>query len=329
MRAERLWIVNAINLGSSQLSIFLLKSDANLFNSAASITDCPARMGSTTSEIVPISTSLIPVVLTKESEATSSAIEIVVPASTAYSTSILYATSVSSSTSPSGVTEIVSEATNIVPISTSLVTAIESGGSVATSTAAGVVVSSGTSYSISIVDTTSIYTIRSCAASVTNCPARMGSTTSEFLPVSTALVPFVLSGGSNIASTAALAGSGSDSFYATSSAIELPSRAEVHTPQSLLHLRPLLFILPPFEGLHLRDQQEPKFSLLLLIPLHFIRKYLASHPLHSNQFSNYFQDNLPCHRYSNRCRGYDNHVNSSWKPCRRERFKLKRTGLRK
>jgi chitinase len=59
----------------------------------------------------------------------------------------------------------------------------------AISTASAVSTASPTLYTTSIVYTTRVYTITSCAPTVTNCPARLGQVTTEIIELYTTICP--------------------------------------------------------------------------------------------------------------------------------------------
>ncbi|APA07296.1 hypothetical protein sscle_02g020660 [Sclerotinia sclerotiorum 1980 UF-70] len=172
---------------------------------AATVTDCPARIGSVTTETISSYTTICPVTATAISSAEGVSVS---PQSSGspsssqglatspitsvvkYTTSIAYVTSVYTVKScaatvtdcpariGSVTTETIYSYTTICPVTE---TGVDSG--IASSTSAPAIAptqtTAFTSYGTSTVYQTSVYTITSCAPSVTDCPARSGQVTTE------------------------------------------------------------------------------------------------------------------------------------------------------
>ncbi|KAK6082021.1 endochitinase [Seiridium cupressi] len=135
---------------------------------AASVTDCPARMGQTTTEVVALYTTICPVTATE--------------------------TGVASSAQP---------ATTEIP--------------------AG--------YTTSTVYSTKTYVVTSCAATVTDCPAKIGQTTTEVVAVSTTVCP-ITETAATATGNASPSGSGSDNGSGNGSSGSKSSSASPSTGSS-------------------------------------------------------------------------------------------------
>ncbi|KAK6614690.1 chitin recognition protein [Botrytis cinerea] len=197
---------------------------------AATVTDCPGRIGSVTTETISSYTTVCPVTATATSTSSAEGISVSskpssapgvtasqTPSSSAqgsatlpitsavqYTTSTAYVTSVYTITScaatvtdcpgriGSVTTETISSYTTVCPVTeTSGNSGIVSSTS---SPAEGTVpTTTVTSYGTSTVYQTSVYTITSCAPSVTDCPARSGQVTTETISSYTSVYPITVS----------------------------------------------------------------------------------------------------------------------------------------
>ncbi|CCD56518.1 glycoside hydrolase family 18 protein [Botrytis cinerea T4] len=197
---------------------------------AATITDCPGRIGSVTTETISSYTTVCPVTATATSTSSAEGISVSskpssapgvtasqTPSSSAqgsatlpitsvvqYTTSTAYVTSVYTITScaatvtdcpgriGSVTTETISSYTTVCPVTE---TSGNSGIVSSTSSPAGgpVPTTTVTSYGTSTVYQTSVYTITSCAPSVTDCPARSGQVTTETISSYTSVYPITVS----------------------------------------------------------------------------------------------------------------------------------------
>ncbi|KAI9645334.1 Chitinase 2 [Ciborinia camelliae] len=183
---------------------------------AATVTDCPGRIGSVTTETISSYTTVCPVSETSTSSAegvtvspksSSSAQGLTVKPATPigqYTTSTVYATTVYTVTScaatvtdcpariGSVTTEIISSYTTVCPV-----TETGGNGGIVSSTSfpssAPTPITAITSYGTSTVYQTSVYTITSCAPSVTDCPARSGQLTTETISSYTSVYPVIVS----------------------------------------------------------------------------------------------------------------------------------------
>ncbi|TEY68334.1 hypothetical protein BOTCAL_0119g00070 [Botryotinia calthae] len=197
---------------------------------AATVTDCPGRIGSVTTETISSYTTVCPVTATATSTSSAEGISVPskpsstpgvtasqTPSSSAqgsvtlpitsvvrYTTSTAYVTSVYTITScaatvtdcpgriGSVTTETISSYITVCPVTE---TSGNSGIVSSTSSTAGVPVptTTVTSYGTSTVYQTSVYTITSCAPSVTDCPARSGQVTTETISSYTSVYPITVS----------------------------------------------------------------------------------------------------------------------------------------
>ncbi|KAJ8058552.1 hypothetical protein OCU04_012731 [Sclerotinia nivalis] len=142
---------------------------------AATVTDCPARIGSVTTETIYSYTTICPV--------------------TATATSSAEGVSVSSQSSAQGLSLSQTPASSAQELPTS------TGSSSSTQGLATSPITSVVQYTTSTAYVTSVYTIKSCAATVTDCPARIGSVTTETIYSYTTICPVTeTSGNSGIVS---------------------------------------------------------------------------------------------------------------------------------
>ncbi|KAI1448204.1 hypothetical protein F5Y02DRAFT_375252 [Annulohypoxylon stygium] len=175
---------------------------------APDVTNCPARLGQVTTDLVSLYTTICPVTATEtKTRGSSSALPVATETSASSQQISSYATersispssqsvsaSVSASLSKSSTTEVVSShgASSVAtyPAESSHSQAASSHATPAQSsvTSAPSYSASAPSYTTSTVYSTNVYTVTSCAPGVTNCPAK-GSVTTETVAVSTTVCP--------------------------------------------------------------------------------------------------------------------------------------------
>jgi hypothetical protein len=148
-----------------------------------------------------------------------------VPVATQYATSTVYGTMIYT------ITSCAPTATNCPAKLGSVTTKIEA---ISTTVCPVEEASSATKYTTSTVYSTKVYTITSCAPTVTNCPAKLGSVTTEIVDLYTTVCP--VSGSSTASSVPVVYGSSSTTVSPGPVATLVPALPFAHNSSDITWL---------------------------------------------------------------------------------------------
>ncbi|KAI1344132.1 hypothetical protein F5Y15DRAFT_103745 [Xylariaceae sp. FL0016] len=171
-----------VAIGPSTVSTVYSTNVYTVTSCAPTVTDCPARLGKVTTELISVSTTICPVTQTEKSQLPGSSS--VALLSSVFASSISSGLSVSSMLSSSAYPS--SSFGSVLPSQNATSQNLAASETLPSTYS---VSSQITTSTMSTVYSTNVYTVTSCASTVTNCPAKLGQVTTEMVSLYTTVCP--------------------------------------------------------------------------------------------------------------------------------------------